>query len=99
VLHAFTGSLDGALPAAGVIRDKKGNLFGTTSAGGRNLRRGRGTVFEIAPDGTETLLHHFNSRTGGAEPSGGLFSRGHYLYGTTVEGGGSDAGTVFRLRH
>src|ERR1039457_6417121 len=35
VLYTFTGGADGGFPYAGVIRDSAGNLFGTTSAGGK----------------------------------------------------------------
>ena len=35
VLYSFTGSTDGDGPEAGVIRDSAGNLYGTTSAGGK----------------------------------------------------------------
>src|ERR1022692_3872096 len=35
VLYSFTGGADGGAPYAGVIRDSAGNLFGTTSAGGK----------------------------------------------------------------
>ena len=45
VVHQFNGS-DGAQPAAGVIFDKKGNLYGTTQLGGPG---GGGVVFEITP--------------------------------------------------
>ncbi len=45
VLHSFTGS-DGAEPRAGLTIDKKGDLYGTTSAGGNS---GDGTVFELTP--------------------------------------------------
>ena len=45
VLHEFSGP-DGANPAAGVIFDSKGNMFGTTQAGGVY---GGGVVFEITP--------------------------------------------------
>jgi hypothetical protein len=34
VLHAFTGPPDGAYPIGGLIRDKNGNLYGTTNSGG-----------------------------------------------------------------
>jgi len=45
VLHRFTGS-DGAYPAAALILDQKGNLYGTTTLGGAG---GYGVVFEITP--------------------------------------------------
>jgi uncharacterized repeat protein (TIGR03803 family) len=46
VVHDFTGS-DGAVPAAAVIFDKHGNLYGTTELGGGG--RSVGVVFEITP--------------------------------------------------
>jgi uncharacterized repeat protein (TIGR03803 family) len=46
VLHNFgAGHSGGAEPAAGVIRDKAGNLYGTTAYGGL----GFGTLYEISP--------------------------------------------------
>jgi len=51
ILHYFRGK-DGSAPAAGLILDQAGNLYGTTSAGG-NLSdcsgTGCGVVFEITP--------------------------------------------------
>ena len=44
VLHSFNFS-DGAQPAAGLIADAAGNLYGTTSFGGTN---NYGTVFKLA---------------------------------------------------
>ena len=35
VVYAFTGTPDGAGPVAGVVADKKGNLYGTTLGGGK----------------------------------------------------------------
>ena len=47
VLHSFNGSGDGANPLAGLIRDSKGSLFGTSQLGGAF---NYGTVFKlIAP--------------------------------------------------
>ena len=43
VLHRFTGQ-DGANPAAAVVLDHAGNLYGTATQGGPN---GFGIVFEI----------------------------------------------------
>jgi uncharacterized repeat protein (TIGR03803 family) len=51
LLYSFNGT-DGALPVAGLIADAKGDLFGTTSAGGAN---GRGTVFEVTDSGFLTF--------------------------------------------
>ena len=45
-LHDFTGSLDGANPISSLVFDARGNIFGTTSAGGAY---GHGVVFEITP--------------------------------------------------
>lgn len=45
VVHNFNDS-DGAIPAAAVIFDKQGNLYGTTELGGSG---GWGVVFEIIP--------------------------------------------------
>ena len=44
VLHSFGNGTDGQLPAAGLILDAAGNLYGMTNAGGIH---GDGTVFEI----------------------------------------------------
>jgi uncharacterized repeat protein (TIGR03803 family) len=47
VLHSFgVRRTDGVLPSAGLIMDKKGHLYGTTSQGGAH---GVGIVFEITP--------------------------------------------------
>jgi len=46
ILYSFGGqSGDGYWPN-GLVRDKKGNLYGTTNAGGAN---GEGTVFKVTP--------------------------------------------------
>ena len=99
VVYAFNdqGGSDGAVPYAGLIADKSGNLYGSTTKGGAN---GQGAVFRIAPDGSETLLYSFNdsSANDGADPYGALVRDGKgNLYGTTNLGGASGTGTVFRL--
>ncbi|MBO0910366.1 MAG: Ig-like domain repeat protein, partial [Acidobacteria bacterium] len=52
VLHAFCSAahcMDGANPAAGVVEDAAGNLYGTTALGGRisQLGPGYGSVFKL----------------------------------------------------
>ncbi len=100
VLHIFTGSGgDGSLPYGGVIADKAGNLYGATSDGGTN---GLGIVFEIAPNGAETILHTFQGICCGSDGSfpyaSLVMDKQGNMYGTTLKGGTSDdLGTVFRV--
>jgi uncharacterized repeat protein (TIGR03803 family) len=96
VLYSFTGGTDGGYPEAGLIRDAKGNLYGTTSSGGSS---GAGTVFKLDPSGTETVLYSFTGGADGGSPSEGSLLRDSAgnLYGTTPQGGASDFGVVFKL--
>ena len=95
VLYSFTGGTDGKDPAARVIQDAEGNLYGTTFGGGTS---GKGTVFKLSITGKETVLHSFTGGTDGGSPDAGVIRDGNgNLYGTTVEGGASNAGTVFKL--
>jgi len=106
VLHSFNRA-DGAYPEAGLIFDKKGNLYGTTSAGGK--LQNAGTVFKLTPSGKETVLHSFPfgfTTTDGAQPRTGLvFDKRSSLYGTTSYGGdrgcpggsGFGCGVVFKV--
>jgi len=83
VVHSFAGwPSDGASPLSALTWDKKGNLYGTATVGGAN---DYGVVFQLAPNGTETVLYSF-SETDGVTPYGGLISNkalGGALYGTT----------------
>jgi uncharacterized repeat protein (TIGR03803 family) len=100
VLHTFQGE-DGCDPRGTLVMDGSGNLYGATELGG-NMEgcdgNGCGTVFEVAPDGTETVLYVFSGGGDGGTPAGGVIadSAGN-LYGTTFYGGVSGAGTVFKL--
>jgi uncharacterized repeat protein (TIGR03803 family) len=95
VLYSFTGGADGSGPQAGLVIDKKGNLYGTTSYGGAS---GAGAVFKVTPSGKETVLYSFSGGTDGAYPIAGLvFDKKGSLYGTTWVGGASSGGTVFKV--
>jgi uncharacterized repeat protein (TIGR03803 family) len=102
VLHSFAGfPSDGTDPEAGLIRDSAGNLYGTTRFGGTTHTCGTGgcgTIFKVAPDGTETVLYSFPGPPEGKEPLGGLIldSAGN-LYGSTSVGGTLGNGNVFML--
>jgi uncharacterized repeat protein (TIGR03803 family) len=94
VLHSFRGYGDGFEPGSGLIRDRAGNLYGSTRTGGSV---GGGIVYKIDRNGGETLLHDFESPDGVA-PQGDLVrdSAGN-LYGTTRDGGTNFLGVIFRL--
>jgi uncharacterized repeat protein (TIGR03803 family) len=98
VLYSFTGGSDGGGPYAGVIIDAAGNLYGTTPYAGDlscDYGDGCGTVFKVAPDGTETTLYTFTDTGVNANPMAALTRDGAgNLYGTTY--GFSDGG-VFKL--
>lgn len=88
--------LDGGGPRAGVVLDKKGNLYGTTEGGGTY---DGGTVFKLTPSGVETILHSFGGDSeDGAFPFAGVIldAQGN-LYGTTASGGAYNRGTVFKV--
>jgi len=89
---------DGIVPTAPVVRDEKGNLFGTTLyGGGYNCAAGCGTLFEVNSSG-ETVLYTFAGTPDGALPQAGLVrdAQGNF-YGSTSSGGASNAGTVFKM--
>jgi uncharacterized repeat protein (TIGR03803 family) len=106
-LHAFSfNSGDGAVPNAELLMDAQGDIYGTTRAGGATIKsrsEGGGIVFEIDPQGNETILHQFcappdpTSCPNGVWPTAGLtMDRAGDLYGTTSSGN-SNNGTVFLL--
>jgi uncharacterized repeat protein (TIGR03803 family) len=110
VLHTFTGGADGAHPAASLIRAADGNFYGTTNEGGGGACVGGcGTIFQMTPSGTVTILHAFNDGADGAYPVASLIqATDGDFYGTTSGGGGFDCGglivpdpptcgTIFRM--
>jgi uncharacterized repeat protein (TIGR03803 family) len=102
VLYRFRGGSDGSAPSTGLIADKAGNLYGTTTNGGTGCQDGCGTVFELshASGGGwfETVIHRFTAGGDGAFPQAGLtFDAAGNLYGTTTYGGAFDDGTIFQL--
>jgi len=108
VLHSFTGGYDDATPYGGLIHDKNGNLYGTTS-GNMNpdttceASAGNGTVFRLSPIGHLTVLHAFQGGRDGRVPCSGLTAgTSGELYGTTALGGTDcigfgECGTIFEI--
>ena len=99
VLVSFNET-NGALPFAGLIADRAGNLYGTTEAGGAS---GAGTVFKLTPPAegqtawTETVLLSFNGTDGEGPRAALIADSAGNLYSTTPYSGSSGAGTVFKL--
>jgi uncharacterized repeat protein (TIGR03803 family) len=102
VLYSFTGTGgDGAYPGGGILlQDSADNLYGATYEGGNaTCSGGCGTVFKVTQAGVETVLYNFTGTGGdGAYPAAGLIqdAAGNF-YSTTIEGGASNSGTVFKL--
>jgi uncharacterized repeat protein (TIGR03803 family) len=88
VVHDFAGAPgDGAYPLVGVTFDDAGDMYGVTYVGGAY---GLGTLFKIAPDGTETIVRSFGFGSDGAFPrSQPAIDKSGNIYGTTNGGGGS----------
>lgn len=107
VLYTFSGGSDGGNPAAGLIFDGAGNLYGTTSNGGAVGQNGCyyygcGVVFELSPvgngDWAESVLWSFAGGNDGNQPLAGLaIDHSGNLFGTTYYGGSDYWGDVFKL--
>jgi uncharacterized repeat protein (TIGR03803 family) len=105
LLHSFSGMPDGSGPQGSLVRDRSGNLYGTTRVGGAF---NAGTVFELTPNSdhtwTEHVLYSFRGKSDGLQPYSGLVmdAKGN-LYGATWWGGLNTTGqpgygVVFELR-
>jgi uncharacterized repeat protein (TIGR03803 family) len=79
----------GEYPYTELVRDGAGNLYGTAVEGGEF---GGGTVFQLTPSGTLTVLYNFAGQLDGGQPYGGvtLDAEGN-LYGAAVVGGTGQA--------
>lgn len=91
---------DGFGSTAALVQGTDGNFYGTTLYGGTNGNTG--PVYKITPSATLTTLYSFCAQGGdnctdGAFPYAGLVqgSDGNF-YGTTT-GGGTGAGTVYKI--
>ncbi len=95
VLHSFDPASDGANPTGGLILDKSGNLYGTTT---NDSSDGVGRVFMLSPVGgawKSTVLHTFSKWE---EPRSSLaMDAAGNLYGTADRGGKERGGTIFKL--
>jgi hypothetical protein len=89
ILYRFNAKGDnvgGALPDAGVIFDKAGNIYGTTAGNPNNCE---GNVFKLAPDShggwTETVLYTFTCSNGYNPDTDLVFDAQGNLFGTAQD--------------
>src|SRR5712691_1268730 len=93
----------GGLPFGTLVQATDGNFYGTTSQNNEFIGDGiGGTVFKVSAQGKKlTTLYTFCSQPNcadGSLPYAGLIqATDGDLYGTTVQGGANNQGTVFRI--
>jgi uncharacterized repeat protein (TIGR03803 family) len=103
-IHLFSGT-DGSNPGTseGLILDRFGNLYGTTSLGGPT--RNYGMVFQLVPSGSgwnENVVYafaHDNDDQGRNPQAGVTMDSSGNLYGTNTVGGAHDGGAAFELSY
>lgn len=104
-LYNFSGlRIDGFSPNGSLLFDTQGNLYGTTEGFGNSGCHKQdlacGTIFKIAPGGTETTLFAFATGSNAYPMAGVIEDAQGNFYGTTFGTGGPTSldGTVFRLK-
>ena len=99
ILHAFLPG-GGIFPAASLVVDRTGTLYGTTIAGGETQLGQWGVVYKLGPSGAYSVIYDgaqdFRSYTRLIADATGAF------YGTTADGGScrfdtNSCGIVFKL--
>lgn len=95
VLYAFTGGSDGEYPDNDLVRDKSGNLYGTTIAGGDG---GAGTLFKIDTKEKESIVYSFTEdpQGEGGAAGGPIIDSSGNLYGA-AQGGAHNSGCIFKI--
>ena len=97
-MYSFVGNAGGSNPEAGVIRDAKGNLYGTVAGEGEPNGLGYGIVYKLDPTGYETVLHRFSGGADGTGIYSGVIGDGAgNLYGTATSGGSATFGLVYKI--
>lgn len=97
---ALANCADGYEPDGSLVQAVDGNFYGTTSNGGANGGRG-GTIYQVTPTGKLTTLYSFcaqpNCADGNGPVAGLTQAADGNFYGTTIGGGATGYGTVFKI--
>jgi uncharacterized repeat protein (TIGR03803 family) len=91
VIYRFRNAKTGTAPYAGVVADRDGALYGTTSDG---------VVFKLTPSGSSyaySRLYRFRTKTGNASLAGLALSSKGVVYGTMPGVGPCSCGIAFEL--
>jgi uncharacterized repeat protein (TIGR03803 family) len=94
-LYSFGPPPDGNGPAGRLALGSDALIYGTTTGGGFY---NRGTIFRISPGGCYSTLYSFGSITNDGDfPLSLMLANDGRFYGTTLDGGTSNLGTIFRI--
>jgi len=102
VLYSFEGGNNGSDPVAGLVRDAKGNLYGTTQ--GNGFIGGASVIFKVDPKtGQQTVLYVADGPDASSLDSPLALDAQGNIYGMSPYGGdlscgnGGGCGTLFKL--
>jgi uncharacterized repeat protein (TIGR03803 family) len=103
VLHTLNGTTEGSRVLAGLVQATDGNFYGVASQGGNstNCPNGAsdcGTLFQVTPGGSFSVLYNFDSTTGYSPGAAPFQHTNGVLYGDTQLGGprlGSQGGVFY----
>ena len=96
VIYSFLGAPDdGSQPSCRLRVGNDGNLYGTTYYGGYfDL----GTFFRVTPVGILSVLYSFAGGNDGQNPNSSLvLTSDGAFYGTTVTGGPTNSGAIYKI--
>jgi uncharacterized repeat protein (TIGR03803 family) len=88
-LHDF----DPGVNTGRLAQGRDGNFYGESQTGGT----GAGTVFNVTPTGTVTVIHSFDLTDGAIEAGGMTLGTDGNLYGNTYFGGTANDGVTFKI--
>ncbi len=92
IIHSFTNSQgEGYHPLGATLLNVNGTFYGSLSS----TYTGSGGIFQITPSGSESLVYVFGDNIAGVYSD--VINVGGLLYGTTINGGPAEQGTVYAV--